>query len=591
MGAAFSRQWAKERLARLLRNEHIILSLLAVLIGVAAAYGSIALRELIALVQWGGFGASEGGLVARVAALPWWQILLVPALGGLAVGLLVRHLQGGARPHGVADVMEAGALRSGRIPLREGAVAALGAVISMGSGASVGREGPAVHLGASLAAWAGQRLRLGRSLSLTLLGCGVAAAVSASFNAPIAGAFFALEVVIGHYALSAFAPVVVASVVGTMIARVHLGDFPAFVISQLSLHSFYELPAFALLGLVSAGVAILFIRGIFFTQAAWARTGVPSWLRPALGGLAVGAIAIALPEVLAVGYEATDRALHGALPLWFLLALIAAKTAATSLSIGSGFVGGVFSPSLFVGAMTGGAFGLIAASILPELASSQSVYAIAGMGAVAGAVLGAPISTILIVFELTGSYEVTIVVMVAVAVAALLTGQLGHRSFFHLQLRARGLDLEEGREVGVMRDIDVSRVMTRKFASLAPSASIGKIKQILSEDPDADIVVVDEDGKHLGMVGFADIKDVAFEAGLDGLLYAGDLLHRGPVRLRAGDDVATALRLMDADGVDRLPVVAADESGRVIGVVHRDAALKAHGEALQAAWRESRGGR
>jgi CBS domain-containing protein len=142
-----------------------------------------------------------------------------------------------------------------------------------------------------------------------------------------------------------------------------------------------------------------------------------------------------------------------------------------------------------------------------------------------------------------------------------------------------------------MRDIDVSRVMTRKFASLAPSASIGKIKQILSEDPDADIVVVDEDGKHLGMVGFADIKDVAFEAGLDGLLYAGDLLHRGPVRLRAGDDVATALRLMDADGVDRLPVVAADESGRVIGVVHRDAALKAHGEALQAAWRESRGGR
>ena len=395
---------------------------------------------------------------------------------------------------------------------------------------------------------------------------------------------------IGHYALSAFAPVVIASVAGTIVACVHLGDFPAFVISDSTLFSFLELPAFAILGLVCAVAAVIFMRGILFTQAAWARTKVPGWLRPALAGAAVGAIAIVLPEILGVGYEATDRALNEAVPLWLLIALIAAKIVAISLSLGSRFVGGVFSPSLFIGAMTGGAFGFIAASIVPELSSSQSVYAIAGMGAVAGAVLGSPIFTILIVFELTGSYEVTIVVMVAVAVAAVVTGQLGHRSFFHLQLRGRGLDLQEGREVGLMREIRVSHVMTPEFNRLAPTAGIAEIKRILSVDPDADIVVVDEDGRQLSMMGFADIKDVAFEADLDPLFYAADLLHRGPVTLRAGDALTTVLRLMDASGVDRLPVVADDEATRVIGVAHRDTALKAHSEALQGAWREIHGG-
>jgi CIC family chloride channel protein len=576
---------------RLVRSEQVILSLLAGLVGVAAAYGSIGFRELIALIQGAGFASMGGPLVAAVAQLPWWQIVAVPALGGLAVGLLVRFFQAGARPHGVAEVMEASVLRGGRIALKQGVVAALGATISIGSGASVGREGPAVHIGASLASWLGQRLKLSRSLSLTLLGCGVAAAVSASFNAPIAGAFFALEVVIGHYALSAFAPVVIASVAGTIVARVHLGDYPAFILGELELVSFLELPAFALLGVVSAGVAVVFMHGILFTQSAWQRTVVPGWLRPAIGGAAVGAIALVLPEILGVGYEATDRALHGALPLWLLIALLGAKIAATSLSLGSGFVGGVFSPSLFTGAMTGGAFGLIAASVLPELSSSQGVYAIAGMGAVAGAVLGAPISTILIVFELTGSYEITIVVMVAVAVAAMITGQLGARSFFHLLLLRRGLDLVESREAGFLRETHVSDFMTRDFTSLAPDAGIAEVKRILSQDHDADIVVVGADGRLLGMVGFADIKDVTFEAGLDSLLNAKDLLRPGAETLVAEDVLATAEQKMEASNSDRLAVVADDESGRVIGIAHRDRALKAHSTALQIAWRETSGDR
>ena len=577
-----------ERLRRFLRNEQVILSALAALIGTISAYGAIGFRQLIGTVQLGAFGTASERLVSFVEALPWWQVVLAPALGGLVVGLFIHFLQTARRPHGVADVIAASALHAGRMPLKDGLVAAAASVLSIGAGASVGREGPVVHLGASLASWLAQRLRLRRSLSLTLLGCGVAAAVAASFNAPIAGAFFALEMVIGHYALSAFAPVVIAAVVGTIVARVHLGDFPAFIVVEHEIVSFLEVPAFIVLGLLSAAVAIAFIKGVLLTQAGWERTPVPRWLRPMIGGLAVGAIALVLPEVLGVGYEATDRALQETLPLWLLLALVAAKLAATSISLGSGFAGGVFSPSLFVGAMAGGAFGLIVAALLPTV-SSQGVYAIAGMGAVAGAVLGAPISTILMVFELTGDYAVTIVVMVTVAVAAVVTRQLVGVSFFHSQLAARGLSVEEGRETGLLRESRVGEVMSRRFHAIGRHTNIAAIKELLSNEPDADIVVIDEQHRLVGLVAFADIKDVAFEPGLDPLINAADVAQKSPVSLRVDDDLTTALRLMDAGDVARLPVVADDGSERPIGVVHHAAVVLAHNKALLAARREERG--
>ena len=259
---------------------------------------------------------------------------------------------------------------------------ALASALSIGVGASVGREGPVVHLGASLGSWVAKRLHLGRVLARTLLGCGVAAAVAASFNAPIAGSFFALEVVVGHYALSAFAPIVIASVTGTLISRARYGDYPAFILpDDWIIASFWEFPGFALLGLVSAAAAIVFMWSIMFTEDTVERLPLPKWSRPAFAGLLVGLIALAFPEVLGVGYEATDKALSDLYPLWFLVALIVAKTAATAISLGGGFAGGVFSPSLYVGAMVGGAYGIIATQAFPELSSGHGAYTIIGMGA------------------------------------------------------------------------------------------------------------------------------------------------------------------------------------------------------------------
>ncbi len=316
-------QFARTR--RLLRNDQAIMAVVAAVVGVLVAYAAIAFRLGIGSVQWLSYGVFTERLVSHVAELPTWQILLAPTAGGLLVGLYLRFILPGGRAMGVAHVIEAMALRNGRMRLRDGLSAAVVSIVAIGSGSSTGREGPMVHLGASIAGGITRRLSLSPHLGRTLLGCGVAASVAASFNAPIAGVFFALEVIVGHYALSAFAPVVIASVAGTVVSRVHLGELPAFLLPQFGINSLWEFPAFMVLGAVCAAIAIIFMWSIFYAERVVDSLKVPDWLKPAAGGLAIGAIAVEFPQILGVGYEATDGALNELLPLWLLLLLIPLK--------------------------------------------------------------------------------------------------------------------------------------------------------------------------------------------------------------------------------------------------------------------------
>ncbi len=563
-----------------LRNEQFILSLLAVVIGALAGYGAIVFRELIGMIQLFAFGSDSDYLLSVSKYLPWWQLLLAPVAGGLLVGLFVHFVMPGRRNHGVADVIEAGALRAGRMSLGTGIGAALAAATSIGFGASVGREGPVIHLGATIAASIATRLRLNRNAALTLLGCGVASGIAASFNAPIAGVFFALEVVIGHYALAAFAPVVIASVVGTIIARMQFGNFPAFVVPEFGIVSFLEFPAFALLGLVSAAVAGVFMWSIMFTQDTMARLPIPPWSRPAAGGLAVGVIAVFLPQVLGVGYEATDLALQVELSLALLIVLAIAKIAATAISLGSGFAGGVFSPSLFIGAMVGGAFGIIAGTVFPELATSPGAYTIIGMGAVASAVLGAPISTILIVFEITGDYGVTIAVMIASAVAAVVTRRIPGKSYFHWVLERRGVDVARDRAAGLLQTMSVREVMNETVRRVPREMKIDEIRELLRLDPHGVFFVVDGEARLCGSLTFDELSEFAFADGADGIVNAEHIARQHGAAALADDSLERLLEVMDAEGAEHLPVVDGTETRRVIGVVHRTDVLIAHNRAL-----------
>ncbi len=571
----------RKRLIGVVRNEQTTLALLAVVIGLAAALGCIALRYAIAGTQFISWGMAGERLASHVAELSWWVILIVPTLGGLAVGLLRRYIASDRRYHAVADVVEASALGGGRVGVRDGLVAAAGSALSLGVGGSAGREGPAVHLGAMFSSFLAQRFGLQRSATMTLLGCGVASAVAASFNAPIAGVFFALEVVVGHYGLTAFAPVVLASVVGTIVTRIHYGDFPAFIMEEHVLVSFWEIPAFAMLGIVAAGVAWTFMYGIFFVQDAVARWNIPIVAATTLGGLLVGMIALFLPEVLGVGYEATDLALHGSLGFSLMVALVLGKIVATSITLGSGFGGGVFSPSLFVGAMLGGAFGMVAVSLGPETASPHTAYAIVGMAAVAGAVLGAPISTIPIVFELTANFDLTIAVMIGAALASLLTNHVLGRSFFRWSLERRGIDLSGGRARQLLSTRSVASVMTSSYASLRPDDDLGAIRTALLRNPEGNFVVPGQDGTFHGIVTMEELKPwLLGERTEDTPPTALEICHTTSNVLVPGDNLKTALDAMAKSDDSFLPVLKSRDGGEIAGIVTQSAMLMAHNRAL-----------
>ena len=573
--AALARAWH-----RLARNDQLVLAVLAVVVGTAAGYGSVAFRVLIWRIQDAFFGYDGEHLASAARALPWWQVLGAPAAGGLLIGVFMHRFSPGRLPQGVADVIEASALRNARLPLAPGLGAAAVSAASLGCGASVGREGPIVHLGATLGSYVARRLHLGPSLSRTLLGCGVAAAIAAAFNAPIAGVFFALEVVVGHYGLGAFSPVVLASVTGTIVTRIHIGDFPAFELPGQEVASFWELPAFVLLGVVSAGGAILFMRAVALVAACHERLRTPPWLRPALAGLATGAIALRVPEVLGVGYEATDRALRAEYALETLIVIAVAKGLATALCLGSRFGGGIFSPSLVLGAMLGGVFGLVAAAVAPGLGSGAGVYAVLGMGAVAASVLGAPISTVIMVFELTHDYGVTFALMVSVAVASLLTQQLFGHSYFTRQLAERGISVTGHRELGLLRSTRVCDVMRPGAVVAPPNAGLEELKRLFVNSH-APIFVLDEAGRLCGSIAVEDLADAAFAPQQpETPVLARDLARRLPAALLPWEDLERALGVAESTREDRLPVIDSREGGRVIGEVRRADLIRAYNHAL-----------
>ncbi len=533
---AIVRNWVTPHLRRFHHEQQLLIWLLCLAIGAGVGAASIVFRELIGVFQLPWLATRSEKVLTAASELPWFVILIAPAVGGLVVGLLLNRIQS-RRAGGVADVIEARALSGRQLSLRDGLWSALVTTISLGSGASAGREGPVIHLGGTLASAVAQRTGLPPASRRTLLSAGVASAISASFNAPIAGVLFAHEVILGHYSMRSFVPMVIASTAGSLLSRAWFGDAAAFFLPEYQVTSYWEFPAFVLLGVTAAIVAILFEFSLFSADFVSRKFTVPLWTRPVIGGFAVGLIAIFFPHVLGVGYEVTDMALWNQLPLYLLLSLIVAKTAATAITLASRFGGGIFSPALYLGAMTGGAFGVIASSIFPELASSNGLYAILGMGAVAGAVLGAPISTTVIVFELTGGYTLSIALLLCVAIAHGIAQAVHGHSWFQWQLEMRGIYVVEGPHATVQQHTLVMDFMDP-----------------VEEDKETDRAPDD-----------------------------------GTPSLKPSDTLESALRAFDAGGHSRLPVVDPANPGKIIAWASHVRALRYFNRALIDASEEEHG--
>ena len=437
--------------------------IMAFILGVGAGLTALGFRAGIALLERTLYGASDSAVLTGVSALPWYLLIAIPAAGGLIVGLILHRFTPDGRVRAVADVIEGAALQGGRVEIRAGLASAAASLITLGSGGSAGREGPVVHLAATLSSWMANRINASGITGRDLLGCAVAGAVSASFNAPIAGAIFAMEVVLRHYALHAFAPIAIASVMGTVVNRLYFGDVAEFTLPVRNAVAFYwEIPAFLILGLVSGLVALALMRSIFWTEdmanSLQRRLRLPRWLRPALAGALVGALAIYAPQVIGIGYEVTTLALTGNLLLHEAIVIAALKVVAVSITLGGRMGGGIFSPALVIGALTGLAFGLIATALIPAYSGTATTYALAGLGAVAASVLGAPVSTTVIVFELTGDWQTAIAVLAAISTATALASRFVKRSFFLEQLNRRGVRIAQGPQEYLLQTVGIQHV-------------------------------------------------------------------------------------------------------------------------------------
>jgi CIC family chloride channel protein len=544
-----------QNISDLKASEHTTMVFLAVIVGLAGGFGAVGFRHLISFFQTLAYG-SPSELLHVVAGLPWYHIFWVPAVGGVVVGPLVYFLAREAKGHGVPEVMEAVALRGGVIRKRIVVVKSLASAISIGTGGSVGREGPIVQIGSAIGSTLGQLLNVSADRLRTLVGCGAAAGIAATFNAPIAGSMFALEVILGEFGLATFSPIVISSVVATAISRHFLGNVPAFIVPAYELVSAWELPLYIVLGLFCAAVGVAFTRILYVFEDAFDNLKFPDYLKPVVGGLILGAGALVVPEILGVGYGAIDMALMQKYAWWMLLVLVTCKILATSITIGSGGSGGVFAPSLFLGAMAGGFFGSVVHSLFPAVTATPGAYCIVGMGAVVSATTHGPMAAMLILFEMTGDYKIILPLMLSCIIGTITAGQLYRDSIYTLKLIRRGVDIREGKEVSVLRSLFVKDVMNPNVETMPEGMPLASMKEIISKSKFNSFPVLDAQNR-------------IHDEDLTHLVVAKDLATPDVVTVSSEDNLYTALEKISRKDFSTLPVVSANDPHELVGIVTR----------------------
>ena len=551
--------------------------LVATVIGVGGGLTAVALRYLIGFFQWVSFG-SWNNLLEAAHRIPWYVLIFIPAIGGLIVGPMVYRIATEARGHGVPEVMEAVAVHGGVIRPRVVLIKALASAVCIGTGGSTGREGPIVQIGSALGSSIGQGLKVSARRLRTMVGCGAAAGIAGAFNAPIAGALFAVEIILGDFGVPQFSPIVISSVVATVVSRYFLGDMPAFIVPRYELVSGFELIPYALLGLVAAFVGVGFTTLLYRVEDVFDAMRVPDITKPAIGGLLVGVLALAFPHILGVGYETIDMALAGKGVWYLLLALILLKLFATSVTLGSGGSGGIFAPSLFLGAMTGGLLGTLVHHLFPSVTAGPGAYALVGMGAVVAATTHAPLTAMIIIFEMTGDYKIIPSVMAACVISVLLATRLKRTSIYTEKLVRRGIELFQPLEFNVLRRLSVKSVLTRDPVVVNEQTPFRKLVDLAVNSPRSEFFVVRDTKEYLGTISVHQLRQVILDKEwLDELIIARDLADPTYPSLRPDDNLDMAMRLFARENVEELPVL---DEGRLVGSVRKSDVLEVYNREL-----------
>lgn len=552
-------------------SEHIRLTLLAVLVGFAAGLASVGFKIMIRFFQSQFWRAPD--IISAVTSQPWYFTLLIPALGGLIISPIIYYGAREAKGHGVPEIMESLIFQGGRMRNRVVAIKALASSICIGSGGSVGREGPIVQISSSLASSVGKLFRIRERGMRTLVAAGAAAGIGGTFNAPIAGALFAVEILLGEFGVFSFSPIIVASVISTLTSRLIAGDFSAFTVPKYTLISVWEIGPYILLGLVSGLVAILFIKTLYFFEDRFDKVPVHPLIKPVLGGLLIGGIGIGLPQVLGVGYGSIDACLQNQLGFWLAFILIFVKILSTSLTLGSGGSGGVFAPSLFIGAVTGNFLGSIFHNLFPNSISSPGAFSLVGMGAVVAAATHAPITAIIIIFELTNDYKIILPLMLSSIIASFMTAGLHKESIYTMKLKRRGIIFKEGREVNILRSLPVKDFINQDYHVFLNTEHAGNIIDQALSGKHHCYQVIDFDSNYVGCLSLNQLKTSVLQKEIiDSLVIAQDLAV-SDIHLDIEDNLERAMEIFGREDVAEIAVL---KDNKFIGVVKRKDAIEAY---------------
>jgi CIC family chloride channel protein len=544
----------------------------AVLVGLGTGGGAVLfiylLRELqqLAVLTGGWLEASMGKV----------GLVLVPVLGALIAGPLITFFAREAKGHGVPEVMQAIALRGGRIRPVVVVVKALASAACIGSGGSAGREGPIVQIGAALGSTIGQLFHLSDERIRNLVACGAASGIAAVFNAPIAGVIFSMEVILGEFTTRYFGTVVIAAVTSSIVSRAFLGDQPAFHIPAYNLISPLEIVLYTVLGVITASGAILFVRTLYWFEDRFDGWKFPDYLKPAVGGLLTGAVGLWFPQVLGSGLAPIESILaSGQFVLWLLLALAIFKILSTSFTLGSGNSGGVFAPALYMGAMFGGAFGVVVHSLLPTMTATPGAYALVGMAALFAAAAHAPITAVLIVFEMSGDYRLILPLMFATVISTLLSEHWQRESIYTLKLVRRGIRLERGRDIDVMQGVLVGEAMTTQVDTVSADMDLATLQMTFTETHHHGFPVLDEKGELFGVVTLQDLSR-AVEQGSLNERKVRDIATRSLLTVYPDDPMWVALKRLSTRDVGRLPVVDHRDPRHLLGLIRRSDIVRAY---------------
>ncbi|MDH4222638.1 MAG: chloride channel protein, partial [candidate division Zixibacteria bacterium] len=514
-------------IGKLKLSEQQVLIILSVVVGVGGGFGALLFRWLIGFFHTLFFDYGTL-LFFQITTHPEILIPLIPMLGGLLVAPITYRLAKEARGHGVPEVMLAVALKGAIIRPFIALAKSIASSICIGSGGSAGREGPIVQIGSALGSTIGQIFKMSEERMKILVGCGAAAGISATFNAPIAGVLFALEIILGDFSIHAFSPVILSSVIATVISRAFVGNYPAFIVPRYDLVSIWEMPMYVGLGLLAGVFSVLFMKVLYKSEDIFEAWGINNYLKPAIGGLIIGVIGIFYPQIFGVGYEAITSALHEGMLIWVLFVLIFMKIIATSLTLGSGGSGGIFAPSLFIGAMLGGFFGNLVHLAFPQVTATPGAYALVGMSAVVAGTTHAPITAMLILFEMTGDYRIILPVMLASVLSTLLSHWLSRESIYTMKLVRRGINLRAGRDISILGTVLVREVMSLKWEPIPNSMPLGKLLPFVESSNDSFFPVVDYKGDLEGTISFQDIRNLITKRSLDDLVIVKDVVSSNP---------------------------------------------------------------